>query len=212
MHWRSFLNPQILGKFHSPFNNEITVLESFGSKIVLVDNSEQSGGTIIPMWQETVKKIHRDYPDIQDVLILGLAGGTIINILRKYYPYSRVSAVEIDKVMIDIGKKYFNFAQLSNLQIINTDAFHYLNDCPVAFDLIVIDLYTGKFNPRKSRQIPFLKKIKKRLQKNGLVIFNSHYYDDSSEFNIFLDICRHVFDKVEVLVKYKFSRIIKLMS
>ena len=46
------------------------------------------------------------------VLVLGMGGGSVLNLLRKKYSYyGKITAVERDPVVIEIAQKEFNIAQ-----------------------------------------------------------------------------------------------------
>lgn len=65
------------------------------------------------------------------------------------------------------------------------------------FDLIFVDLFSGDVIPKKTETEIFLRRIKEKLTKNGLVVFNRHYYQNHiSEAKIFLDKLKKIFNDV----------------
>lgn len=227
MRWLSYITPLEIIKFHSPLNGEIKVIESFGKRKILVNNAEQSGGTITGMWDRALK-IKNYLPrrqtgklparnamqsvaggQITNCLILGLGGGTVINLLNKYYPEADITAIEIDPVMIDIYKKYFEHNS-PGVNIIQADAFSWIKKSKMKFDLIIFDLYLGKFNPKKARTSSFLKDLKRLLNISGFILFNSHYQNDEEEFQKFFRLCKKVFSQAELILRYPYSRILEL--
>jgi len=128
------------------------------------------------------------------VLILGLGGGTVVQLIaghsarphfcsrkkvKAQYPEAKIIGVEIDPEIVKIGKKFFGLDEFQNLKIITADAinwvetcFNDLNHCNEKFDLILVDLYIGDKFPPKAASDEFLKGIKKLLSKKGIAIFN----------------------------------------
>ena len=56
------------------------------------------------------------------ILVLGVAGGTIIRLLHDAYPTAEIIGVDIDRVMIELGKKYFGLKNIPKLTFIVDDA------------------------------------------------------------------------------------------
>ncbi|MCL4390490.1 MAG: methyltransferase domain-containing protein [Patescibacteria group bacterium] len=149
--------------FKSKFNGEIKLRQFFGRPSVWAGGFEQSGNAHVgPLWKKALAKVSF-VP--KNVLILGLGGGTAAKIISQKWPAAKITGVEIDPVMIFLGKKYFNLAKIPNLEIIQSDATNFLRSTKQKFDLILTDAYIG--NRRETIKIP-----KKLLTKNGLIITN----------------------------------------
>lgn len=133
----------------------------------------QSGGLINDLWKPLISNIQ--YP-ISNCLILGLATGTLASIIAKKYKGVKITGIEIDPVMIKIGKKYFDLDKIPNLEILNIDANEYKFN--KKFDLTLIDLYLGDKPPEFIYTDKFLKKIKKVSKR---AIFNHLFYDDKKK-------------------------------
>ena len=128
----------------------------------------QSGGLINDIWKPVVTSIKQQ---VTSVLILGLATGTLANIIAKKYKGVKVTGVEIDPVMIEIGKKYFELDKIPNLKIVNIDANKYKFE---KVDLILVDLYLGDTPPKFIYTEKFLKKLRKF---GTTVVINHLFYD-----------------------------------
>lgn len=217
MNLLSFLFPQILGIFNSPLNGEIKITEHFGKRTLWVNDAEQSGGTITGMWNRSISNLRpacrqgrSQISNLQNCLVLGLGGGTAIELLYKYYPESSIDAIEFDPVMIDIAEKYFGVKSSDKLKIIHADAFTWIKKIKKKYDLVIFDLYIGKFNPEKSRKLPFLKDLKNLLSRSGTILFNAHYQNDEGEHRRLLRDSQSVFHKVDLLLSRPYSRILLL--
>lgn len=194
----SFFFPQKLEEVYSPINGKI-VVEKFRGKIsVKVGGLSQSGGLVENLWQEGLKNLNI-FP--KKILILGLGAGTLANLLSKKFPDAKTIGVEIDPVMINLGKKYFNLNKIKNLSIKIIDAEKYSDKNK--YDLIFVDLYLADIFPKNFENNIFLKKISKKLTKTGMVIFNRLYYANHIfKAKIFLD-------KLSKIFKYCISKNIK---
>jgi len=72
-----------------------------------------------------------------------LAGGTIVNLLIRMYPYMNIVGVDIDPVIVDLGRKYFHLDEYKNLKIEIADAFDYIKHVPensILFSLICLSV------------------------------------------------------------------------
>ncbi|MBI4991254.1 methyltransferase domain-containing protein [Candidatus Gottesmanbacteria bacterium] len=203
----SYLFPQLLSTYHSKINGEIKVVESFGRRAIYVDGAPQSGAEIWPMWEKIIKNLELK---IKNCLILGVGGGDVIKIIRKYYPEAVITGVEIDPIMIDIARKYFNIKSSDKLKIIHADAFAWIKLEKKKFDLIIFDLYLGKFNPPNARTISFLDDLKKLSNDRGFILYNAHYQNDEEEYERLLKDCHIVFRHAELLLSSPYSRILSL--
>lgn len=210
MNWLSYLHPLELIKINTPINGELRVVENFGKKILYANNNEQSGGTITGMWRRAVQTINDHKLTINNCLILGLGGGTLISLFNKYYPQTKMTVIELDPVVIDIAAKYFGIVPSPNLAIIHADAFFWIKNNKNKFDTVIFDIYWGKFNPPEARTPNFLKDLKRLLNRSGFILYNSHYQKDEDNYRKFLQSCKKVFSKAELILSYPYSRILLL--
>ena len=207
----AFFSANILNIFKSKINNEIRVVKRTSGKIIYVDKIEQTGGTITGMWQKVFAQKAFQEATPKKCLLLGLGGGDVIRIIRKIYTGIIITAVEIDPVMIKIAGIHFGLTNSYDLKIIRQDAYQWIGKIPEKFDLIVIDLFIGKYNPEKFRRQEFLNLLSLHLKKNGMAVYNSHYDQQKpADFQKFHLNCLAVFKKVEIIVKYRYSRILLL--
>lgn len=248
------LLPKTLEKISSPINGEISVVEQFGKRKIVVGGLTQSGpmaeevwgegieflvqlgrtaevGTkifsgsksladvVLPVEQsvparnETLKNLVPPRSSRQDsskncwpsrapdVLILGLGGGSLVKLINKYFPNAKITGVEIDPIMIELGEQYLSLKNCKNLEIVIDDATEFVqrlcNNIKNKFDLIFVDVYCGDQVPKNCETEFFLQNLKKILRKNGMIIFNRLYYKNHiSEAKIFLDKLRKIFNHV----------------
>ncbi|OGC91635.1 hypothetical protein A3D85_03065 [Candidatus Amesbacteria bacterium RIFCSPHIGHO2_02_FULL_47_9] len=164
--------PEIIAKLQSKYNGTIFVKDGYGSRYIHTEVSEvtQSGGITQNLWPPVLKKIALPR---KSWLILGLAGGTLAKQISTHYSPSRMVGVEIDPVMIEIGKKYFALDQVPNLEIVESDANRFVMNSKHHFDYILVDLYLGDKIPNFISDPQFLNKLS-RL--GSYVVFNRLFY------------------------------------
>ena len=129
----------------------------------------QSGGIVESMWKDTLRKVRGSKSEIRNVLILGLGGGTVAKLIRKYWPGAKITGVDIDPIIVELGRKYLNLD--GDIEIKIQDAAKFV---PGRYDLVIVDLYRGDEFPKKFEDEKFLKS----LTKNKLIIFNRLYYKE----------------------------------
>lgn len=203
--------------FHSKINGEIEVYQFLGKRTLYVNGVPQSGGEYVYMWRKVIEKIKNQSASwrtkIKNCLVLGVGGGTAIQVLKKNYPDIIIKGVEIDPVMVEIAQKYFGLTPDSFVDIIIADAYSWVSNYKKkqSFDLIVVDLFIGKFNPKKTRSKGYLLKLKNLLSGPGVILYNAHYQSQKQlEFKKFFTTCKTIFTQVEEVFRYRYNRVLFL--
>lgn len=118
-------------------------------------------------------------PQPQDVLIVGLGGGSMIHFLQRRDPKVKVDVVEIDPAIVSIADRYFGVRSGGNVKINVTDGFEYLDTTDKKYDVIYMDAFlrpsggTDKTGvPLHLKTLAFYDQLKKRLNPDGVVMFN----------------------------------------
>ena len=198
---------------NSKYNSKILVYSFFGQPRMEIGGLLQSGGIIRGIWKKAIKQVDRfigkkveskETPGVKSILVLGLGAGTAVEEIVKKWPQAKIIGIEIDPLVVKIGRRYFKLGQLEksgNLQIIIGDAVKILFDPRSKevlrswigsdkYDLILIDLYRGKDFVDAVWQKPFLLQIKKiikpiqdrlektdlRSERGGIVVFNHLFW------------------------------------
>src|SRR5260221_13368900 len=97
----------------SPINGKIEVCWELGwGKVIRVNGLTQSGGILFEVWQSTLRRLQKTRPEFKNCLILGLGGGSVAKIVSKNWPNAKITGVDIDFVMVDLGKKYLGLDKI----------------------------------------------------------------------------------------------------
>lgn len=126
------------------------------------------------------------HPNPQKVLILGGGDGCAAREVLKYASVDRITLVDLDPAMTALGKNHpvlseLNEGSLTNdlVEIINQDAFIFMENTKSYFDVILVDLPDPKtvdLNQLYTQE--FYQLLHKKLRPNGVVITQagSPYY------------------------------------
>lgn len=162
----------------SKYNGHIKVSRSLGlGTYIQAEGLTQSGGIVGTIWKPVVKKIKKFGLEINSVLILGLGGGTVAKYLKLYFPNVQITGIDIDSMMVELGKKYLGLDQIP-ITVKIGDAFDYVKNSKKKYDLIIIDLYNGDKFPEKFENEKFINSVKEMIFETGMVVFNRLYYGD----------------------------------
>jgi spermidine synthase len=155
-------------KTYLNFLNELNSQLDFKDGRIQVTKTSVSSG---PEMENLFYDIIKEYCDIESLLVLGWAGGSIAGLIKqfKYSPY--ITAVELDKRMIDIYNKKFKKNHYKKLELINDDAIDYVKDLNKKFDTIIIDVFDEGKVPEPFWSIEFVYNI---LKCSNCIIWNSH--------------------------------------
>lgn len=165
------LGPKILEEHNSKYSGTIRLMQAWGYKYVATGGLTQSGGLVHDVWKPILQKYAQNH---KSWLILGLATGTIAEILSDKYSPSRLVGVEIDPIMLNLGRRHFGLDLIPGLEIINADARKYIARPNLYFDYILVDLYLGDQLPDFVYSPKFISRLKRLGQ---IVIINHLFYD-----------------------------------
>jgi spermidine synthase len=127
--------------------------------------------TFKPKWDYAsyVRSICSKSSEKSNVLILGLGGGPMANILQTDLGFN-VDAVELDQRIAEVARRYF--ALSSKVNVVVDDARHYLEESRKKYDVILFDVYRGEAPPPHVFTLESLTKTKSLLKEDGLIIVN----------------------------------------
>lgn len=181
---------KVIFSIHSDYNGNLKIIDrSYGRELisdkgVYLSISENHKYIDRGFFGVLTKEISKKRKNIKKALIVGLAGGTVPNILFRKYPGIEIVSVEIDYLMNDIYKYFFSGDKHEKHRIINVDA-NYLLKNPERFDLyeeefdfILLDTFSSISVKEFDNFKNFFKNVKKLLRKNGVLGVNMIAQDD----------------------------------
>jgi spermidine synthase len=111
-------------------------------------------------------------PKLERILEIGLGGGRTVSYLSAALPDTAILAVELDKEVVDLAKKYFRFKETAKLRTVVSDGRRFLMRDDDKWDVILIDAYRGPFVPFHLLTREFYTLVKSRLAPGGVVVQN----------------------------------------
>jgi spermidine synthase len=167
----SYLFP-ITKKVSSNINGELEITWADGKKYLNSLHTNYSYGSLQKILDFGLSKVN--FSPKANLLLLGLGGGSVLKVLReKYWHKGKITAVEIDEVVIQIADKEFGIKQDENLTILCADAIGYVQQCQQVYDLVIIDIFIDDAVPDSLFHFNFWERLTLCIQKNGYFIFNA---------------------------------------
>jgi spermidine synthase len=111
-------------------------------------------------------------PKLERVAEIGLGGGRTVSYLSASLPDTGILAIELDKDVVDLAKKYFKFQETARLRTVVSDGRAFLLKDNEKWDVILIDAYRGPFVPFHLLTQEFYRLVKSRLNPGGVVVQN----------------------------------------
>ncbi len=122
----------------------------------------------------------RDAP--RSVAILGNAAGTTARALGRYFPDTKVDAVEIDSELTRLGRRWFDLRN-ARMSVHHEDARPYLRRTGARYDAIMVDVYRQPYIPFYLATREFFELARDRLRPGGVVIVNVGHPEGQQELD-----------------------------
>ena len=111
-------------------------------------------------------------PKVERIAEIGLGGGRTVSYLSASLPDTGILAIELDKDVVELAKKYFKFQETARLRTVVSDGRAFLLKDTEKWDVILIDAYRGPFVPFHLLTKEFYTLVKSRLNPGGVVVQN----------------------------------------
>ncbi|MBL8858853.1 MAG: fused MFS/spermidine synthase [Planctomycetes bacterium] len=174
--WRwlaSFVVPQRLVRRSSAHHARLEVTLVRGRAILDGATVNYSYGGLHEVFKQAFERLEIARRDLHSVLVLGLGAGSVVHLLRRDCGVKApITAVEIDPVIVELGRDYFGLSHWSNLEIVTADAVQWTTNSTRRFDLVVVDLFDEAEVPSACRTAEFLETLRERLTPGGMLAFN----------------------------------------
>lgn len=109
-----------------------------------------------------------------NILLLGLAGGTMVRILHKLNPNHCITSVEIDSELVQLAEKHLHFNP-ATCNVVIGDAYAYLAKTSEHYDIILDDIFLAGaqdvYRPQHADQ-PLVDLYQRALRPGGIVAIN----------------------------------------
>lgn len=171
----SYIIPITIHKRESSVSKSIEVVFRDGLLVLDTPNTNYSYGSLQRILRKGLKKI--GFPEIQkmeSILVLGLAGGSVVKTLVDEISYKgKITAVDIDKQIVEVAKTYFNLDEIDNLEIVVDDAQQFVHKLKSKYNLIIIDVFQDDKMPDFLFSPEFVNRVLSLRTHNGKILFNT---------------------------------------
>jgi len=156
----------------SKFSGMLEVTLINGRKVLDTLNTNYSYGSLQRVLKYSLDQINLE--QTKNALILGLGGGSVIQTLKEEKGFTgKITAVDIDQVIIDIAANEFNIISDDQVAIICEDALNFVTNDANKYDLIIVDLFLDNKIPSQFLTLEFWKNVLDLLAEGGDIIFNT---------------------------------------
>ena len=112
----------------------------------------------------------------KNVLIIGLGGGTLSNVIHALYPAAKIHNVEIDPAVLKVARNYFNFIENDVVTSSVQDGRIFIKRAAIKkqkYDWIILDAFNGDYIPEHLLTKEFFEEVKSVLAEGGVIAANT---------------------------------------
>lgn len=130
---------------------------------------------------------------VQDVLVLGLGGGSIPKYIHHLLPEISTRVVELNPQVIAIARSHFYLPEDDDrLQVIQGDGKQFLEENPQTTDMLMLDIFDGQGIPPDLYAQNFFDTCRAALRPEGMMAVN--LWGSDKNFDIYLQRIEQSFD------------------
>jgi spermidine synthase len=146
-------------------------------------HSEWRPGTVLTggYWDGFLALPFATGPAPSRIAVLGSGAGTVLRAYGRYFPATRIDAVEIDGELTEIGKRFFGLRERPGVRFVTADARPFMRRARGRYDAIFIDAYRQPYIPFYLATREFFELVRSKLSADGVVVINVGHPEDSSE-------------------------------
>jgi len=133
-------------------------------------------------------------PKPKRILVLGLGGGTLSNVLHEMSPEAEIVNVDIDPVVVKLARQYFDYKEDDRVRTEIKDGRVFIKRAILKkekYDWIILDAFNGDYIPEHLMTKEFLAETKSLLSEGGVLSANTfsnsllYDYESATYQNVF---------------------------
>jgi len=139
----------------------------------------------------------------ENILILGVGGGSLVHFLSYYLPDSQITGLDYNAELIDLARQHFKLPEASSkITYVIADARDYMKKNKGCFDLILVDIFTDGRSPDWLLEQSFNRQLKDCLSNDGAVAFNL-LIDNEKRFSRFYQLLRDLYQQQTLCLEHE---------
>jgi len=115
-------------------------------------------------------------PQPQNILIIGLGGGTLPTALGRILPNAVIDTVEIDPAVVRVAQTYFGYQPGPRQRVFVQDGREFIEQArrnQESYDMVMLDAFDVDYIPAHLLTVEFFEQIKAVLSHQGVLVANS---------------------------------------
>jgi len=131
-----------------------------------------------------------------DVLIIGLGGGTIPRFLHEHFPKMMIDIVDIDPKVVDVARRFFWFRENQQVHVHVADGRDFIQKQIARgkrYHIIFLDAFGPDEIPRSLTTCEFLQSVRTAISDDGIVVANVWDRYSNSDYDSMIRTYQHVF-------------------
>jgi spermidine synthase len=119
-----------------------------------------------------------------NLLLLGLGGGTAADLYRRLYPNAGVVGVELDAAIVEAGRKWLG-VRLDGVDVVIDDARMFVAAeaalAPGRYDVVILDAFQFPYVPFQLATAEFFASVRSCLAPGGVLMVNAGRYGEGRD-------------------------------
>lgn len=179
----SYIIPINLLKINSELSQTLELTLINGELVLDSKNTNYSYGSLQRILRQGLKKIgFSKIISMHEILILGVAGGSVIKTLvDEIKCKGQITGIELDEKVIELANDYFQLNTIQNLKILQGDAFEFVLRTKKQYDLIIVDVFQDTVMPTFLFESYFQDRLYSILNNKGYLLFNTMLLNETDD-------------------------------
>lgn len=192
----SYFFPITLYKRKGELGHDLEVILTKGRKVLNTKKVNYSYGSLYELFECFFAKLKIENPNFnpKNILMLGMGAGSVMHLIKKYYPSALITVVEKDMVVIEISQRKFGLNKEFTFNLHYADAYEFVSSQNDVFDLIINDVFVDDEVPSELKSHRYLERLKTICNDQGIVVFNEMESLNSDRLS--LEVFRFLFEKI----------------
>lgn len=196
----SFIVPVLISKIEGEIGQLLEIWLINGRLVLDSGNANYSFGALHDVMKKAIQSAGINPSKSEKLLLLGLGGGSVIDILRNNLKSEViVHVVERDKTVVQMAEQYFHISTYNQVETVVADAFDYVNDCKENYHYIIMDIFMGNTVPDEFLTKSFIENLNELLNAGGTLIFNTMLGGQYTDLDAFRGIFASLFPQYDEL-------------